>query len=101
MQRRALHPHVRTRSDCGALICLGLRPGGVKVMTVFCGPTDDDWYQDVPPPKLLPGAIARSVVQGLRDGVEDVWCGDVAKDYAERWRQDPRVLERELAGDVG
>lgn len=78
-----------------------LRPGGVKVMTVFCGPTDDDWYQDVPPPKLLPGAIARSVVQGLRDGVEDVWCGDVAKDYAERWRQDPRVLERELAGDVG
>ncbi|MEM7068182.1 MAG: SDR family NAD(P)-dependent oxidoreductase [Pseudomonadota bacterium] len=77
-----------------------LRAGGVKVMNVFCGPTEDEWHQDVPPPKLLPSAISRDLVNGLRNGLEDVWCGDVAKDMAERWRQNPRVLERELAGDT-
>ncbi|WP_428929266.1 SDR family oxidoreductase [Marinibacterium sp. SX1] len=76
-----------------------LRPGGVRVMTLFCGPTEDDWHQDVPPPKVTPSALARSLVAGLRDGLEDVWCGDVARELAERWRQNPRVLERELAGD--
>ncbi|MHA6345306.1 SDR family NAD(P)-dependent oxidoreductase [Roseivivax sp. CAU 1761] len=75
-----------------------LRPGGVRVMNVFVGPTEDDWHQDVPPPKVLPKALARSVVQGLRDGAEEVWCGDVAWDLRERFRSDPKVLERELGG---
>lgn len=78
-----------------------LRAGGVRVMNVFCGPTEDGWHQDVPPPKLAPGAVARAVVDGLKNGLEDVWCGDVARDLAERWRQNPRVLERELAGGTG
>ena len=78
-----------------------LRPGGVRVMNVFVGPTEDDWHQAVPPPKVAPNAIARSVVAGLRDGLEEVWCGDVARDLVARWRQNPKVLERELAGDAG
>jgi hypothetical protein len=36
-------------------------------------------------------------VAGLRQGVEDVWCGDVAKDLRDRFRRDPKVLERELS----
>lgn len=77
-----------------------LRPGGVRLMNVFVGPTEDEWHQDVPPPKVLPKGLTRSVVQGLRDGCEEVWCGDVAQDLAERWRQGPKVLERELSGGM-
>ncbi|SFP98992.1 SDR family NAD(P)-dependent oxidoreductase [Tranquillimonas alkanivorans] len=78
-----------------------LRPGGVRVMNVFSGPTEDDWHQAVPPPKVTPNAVARAVVAGLRDGLEEVWCGDVARDLVERWRQNPKVLERELTGGEG
>lgn len=72
------------------------RSSGLRVMNVFVGPTDDDWYQQLPPPKVLPPAIARSVLEGLRGGLEDVWCGDVAKDVRDRFRRDAKVLEREM-----
>ncbi len=72
------------------------RGAGLRVMNVFVGPTDDAWYQPLPPPKVLPPAIARSLVDGLQRGLEDVWCGDVAKDVRDRWRRDPKVLEREM-----
>jgi hypothetical protein len=65
-------------------------------MNLFTGPTEDDWFQLLPPPKVLPQAIARELVKGLQAGLEDVWCGDIAKDVRERFRRDPKVLEREL-----
>ncbi len=74
-----------------------LRPAGVRVVNVFPGPIDDEWNQNLPPPKLAPDALARAVVQALKDGLEDVYPGDVAQEWLERWREDPRVLERELA----
>ena len=71
------------------------RDAGLRVTNVYVGPTDDDWYQPLPPPKVTPAALARCVVQGLREGLEDVPCGDVAKDTWARFRRDPKVLERE------
>src|SRR4029077_11651096 len=35
-----------------------LRPGGVKVLNVFFGPLETEWYQAVPPPKVTPTALA-------------------------------------------
>ncbi|WP_428687276.1 SDR family NAD(P)-dependent oxidoreductase [Roseibium sp.] len=72
------------------------RASGLRVMTVFAGPDDDDWHQPLPPPKVTANALAKAVVGGLQQGLEDVWCGDVAKEIRERWRRDPKVLEREL-----
>ena len=74
-----------------------MRPAGIRVVNVFPGPVDDEWNQNLPPPKLAPDALARAVVQALKDGLEDVYPGDVAQEWLERWREDPRVLERELA----
>ncbi|MEL6234767.1 MAG: SDR family NAD(P)-dependent oxidoreductase [Pseudomonadota bacterium] len=74
------------------------RATGLRVMHVFVGPTEDDWHQPLPPPKLTPNALARDLVQGLRDGLEEVWSGDVAKDIRERYAASPKVLERELTG---
>ena len=78
------------------------RSSGLRVMNVYAGPTEDDWYQPLPPPKVTPQALAREVVRGLQDGLEDVWCGDVAKDIRERFLRDPKVLEREMTfGEEG
>lgn len=78
-----------------------LWPGGVRVMNVFSGPTDDEWHQPLPPPKVAPAALARAVVEGLKDGLEDVYVGDVAKDLIDRWRAGPKILEREMIESGG
>jgi NAD(P)-dependent dehydrogenase (short-subunit alcohol dehydrogenase family) len=74
-----------------------MRLAGIRVVNLFPGPVDDEWNQNQPPPKLSPDALANAVVKALRDGTEDVYPGDVAQEWLERWREDPRVLERELA----
>jgi NAD(P)-dependent dehydrogenase (short-subunit alcohol dehydrogenase family) len=74
-----------------------MRPAGVRVINVFPGPVDDEWNQLLPPPKLAPAALASAIVGALRDGVEDVFPGDVAQDWLARWRENPKVLERELS----
>lgn len=74
-----------------------MRPAGIRVINVFPGPIDDEWNQALPPPKLAPATLASAIVKALRDGVEDVYPGDVAQEWLERWRDNPKVLERELA----
>jgi NAD(P)-dependent dehydrogenase (short-subunit alcohol dehydrogenase family)/uncharacterized OB-fold protein len=74
-----------------------MRAAGIRVINVFPGPIDDEWNQNLPPPKVAPPALASAIVKALRDGVEDVYPGDVAQEWLERWRDNPKVLERELA----
>ncbi|MDE2370243.1 MAG: SDR family NAD(P)-dependent oxidoreductase [Burkholderiales bacterium] len=74
-----------------------MRPAGIRVINVFPGPIDDEWNQNLPPPKLAPQGLASAIVRALKDGVEDVYPGDVAQEWLERWRESPKVLERELA----
>lgn len=73
-----------------------LRSGGVKVVNVFSGPLDTEWFQTVPPPKVAPSVLAKAVIDALRKGVEDVFVGDVAQDIRARLEVNPKALEREL-----
>ena len=78
------------------------RGSGLRVMNVYAGPTDDDWHQLVHPPRVAPKALARSVVAGLREGLEEVYCGDIAQDIRARFRENPDLLAREItAGELG
>jgi NAD(P)-dependent dehydrogenase (short-subunit alcohol dehydrogenase family)/uncharacterized OB-fold protein len=74
-----------------------MRPAGVRVVNVFPGPIDDEWNQLLPPPKLAPAALAKAIVGALRDGIEDLYPGDVAQEWLARWRDNPKALERELS----
>ena len=74
-----------------------MRAGGVRVINVFPGPIDDEWNQMLPPQKLTPDALAKAVVVALKDGVEDVYPGEVAQEWLARWLENPKVLERELS----
>lgn len=78
-----------------------MRPGGVRVMNVYTGPTEDAWHQPLPPPKVAPAALAKAVIAGLKDGLEDVFVGDVARDLIDRWRAGPKILEREMTEPEG
>ncbi|HEX6413858.1 MAG TPA: SDR family NAD(P)-dependent oxidoreductase [Burkholderiales bacterium] len=74
-----------------------MRPAGVRVVNVFPGPIDDEWNQLLPPPKIAPAALAKSIVAALCEGIEDVYPGDVAQEWLERWRDNPKALEREIS----
>jgi len=74
-----------------------MRPAGIRVINVFPGPIEDEWNQNLPPPKVTPAALASSIVKALKEGIEDIYPGDVAQEWLERWRENPKVLERELA----
>jgi len=77
------------------------RSSGLRVMNVFHGPTEEnEWYQPLPPPRVTASALSRSIIDGLQRGLEDVWCGDIAVDIRERYRREPKVLEREMTFGV-
>ncbi len=74
-----------------------MMPFGIRVLNVFPGPVDDEWNQNVPPPKVAPSALAAAIVKGLVSGVEDLYPGDIAQEWLARLRENPKALEREVA----
>jgi len=72
------------------------RPSGIRVVNVFSGPIDYEWEQLTPPPRVAPAALARAIVGALKEGVEDVYVGDVAQEFRARLADNPKALEREL-----
>lgn len=74
-----------------------MRSGGVRVISVYAGPLEETWRQELPPPKVTPKQIADAVVLALKDGLEEVAVGDVAKDILARYLADPKTLEREMS----
>jgi len=73
-----------------------LRAGGVRVVNVFSGPLDTEWFQMVPPPKVRPNVVASAIVSALNSGTEDVFVGDVAEDIRRRLEANPKAVERDL-----
>jgi NAD(P)-dependent dehydrogenase (short-subunit alcohol dehydrogenase family) len=71
------------------------RASGLRVVDVLTGPIDDDWRQAIRPPKVAPAALAAAIVAALRDGLEEVVVGDVAKEIHAKWAEDPRLFRQE------
>jgi short-subunit dehydrogenase/uncharacterized OB-fold protein len=77
------------------------RGSGLRLVNVYIGPIEGDpWFQHLPPPKVTPNAVARATVNSLIEGLEEVPCGDIAKDIYARWRVDALLLEREITGEA-
>jgi NAD(P)-dependent dehydrogenase (short-subunit alcohol dehydrogenase family)/uncharacterized OB-fold protein len=72
-----------------------MRSAGVRVLSIFTGPTDDEDHQSVPPPKVAPARLARDIVEALERGREQTCVGDVAADAMARWLADPALYARE------
>ena len=82
----ALAQHIR-----GELI-----QSGIRVINIIGGPTENEWYQTVPQPKLGFEAVANAVVQALQQGLEEVHVGEFAKDISQRMERNAKAVEREL-----
>ncbi len=67
---------------------------GTHVMAVLPGSVDTDM---TPGGEAKPGAIAAELVQAIRDGVEDLYPGDMAKRVSSGLAQDRKAVEKEFA----
>jgi NAD(P)-dependent dehydrogenase (short-subunit alcohol dehydrogenase family) len=74
-----------------------LAAGGVRLATVLTGPTEDDAFQTLDPPRVTGRALAGAVLGALRRGLEEVVVGDVAVDLVARLEENPKAVERDLA----
>lgn len=72
-----------------------MRDAGVRVLSVFTGPVEDEHHQSVPPPKVAPSRIASTIVEALAQGREQTCVGDIAIDAMTRWLADPALYARE------
>ncbi|MEP7004715.1 MAG: SDR family NAD(P)-dependent oxidoreductase [Sphingomonas bacterium] len=72
-----------------------MRCAGVRVLSVFTGPVEDEHHQSVPPPRVAPARIAAAIVEALQQGREQTCVGDVASDAMARWLADPALYARE------
>jgi NAD(P)-dependent dehydrogenase (short-subunit alcohol dehydrogenase family) len=61
------------------------RAAGLRVINVLPGPISAD-------------TLAKSVISGLREGLEDIYPGEVAQEWLSRWLDSPKALERMVAG---
>jgi NAD(P)-dependent dehydrogenase (short-subunit alcohol dehydrogenase family) len=75
-----------------------LARGGVRLLTAFAGPTEDAWFQTFPQPRVTGRALAEGIVAALLNGQEEAVIGDIARDLTERLRENPKAVERDLAG---
>jgi len=72
-----------------------MRGIGVRVLSVFTGPVEDEHHQTVPPPRVAPGRLAAGIVDALLNGREQTCVGDIATDAMARWLADPALFIRE------
>ncbi|MDK3017299.1 SDR family NAD(P)-dependent oxidoreductase [Pseudodonghicola flavimaris] len=73
-----------------------LLQGGVKLINLYSGPTEDPWFQTMIPPKVNGAALARGIVKALTEGLEELDIGPVAQELRERLDANPKAVEREL-----
>ncbi|MEA5471174.1 SDR family oxidoreductase [Spirulina sp. 06S082] len=66
------------------------------VVGVLPGTVDTPGSHDFPPPKVSPQAVAREALQGVIDGVEDVYPGEQAKEMEAQLRSEPKALEKAM-----
>lgn len=80
---------------------LGLRAelaqGGLRLVNLYAGPTEDDWWQSAAPPRVGAGALAQGLLRGLAEGLEEVFIGPVSEDLRDRLAANPKAVERDLA----
>jgi len=71
---------------------------GTAVIAVMPGAVDTDMSKDFPPPKMPPSEVAAASLDGLENGDEEIYPGDMASGVSQGLDADPKAVEKEFAG---
>lgn len=72
---------------------------GTLVVGVYPGPVDTDLAANVPMDKISPNEVAKTVLNAIEDGEEDVFPDPVSTQMHEALLVDPKAVERQ-AGEM-
>jgi NAD(P)-dependent dehydrogenase (short-subunit alcohol dehydrogenase family) len=70
---------------------------GITVIGVYPGAMNTPMLAGVDSPKADPADVARSVIDGIEAGVEDITPDRFSADAYALWLKDPKALERQFA----
>ncbi|MBD2000869.1 SDR family oxidoreductase [Leptolyngbya sp. FACHB-541] len=68
------------------------------VVGVMPGTVDTRMSKDFPPPKVAPEEVVRAALQAVIDEVEDVYPGEQVQEMQAQLLQDPKAVEKWMAG---
>lgn len=68
------------------------------VVGVMPGTVDTKMSKEFPPPKVAPEEVVRAALQAVVDEVEDVYPGEQAQEMQAQLLQDPKAVEKWMAG---
>jgi NAD(P)-dependent dehydrogenase (short-subunit alcohol dehydrogenase family) len=69
----------------------------IAVHSVFPGPVDTDMAAAIDIQKTGPDEVAKAVIEGVQNGVEDIFPDPMARQVYEGWRRDHKAIEKQFA----
>jgi NAD(P)-dependent dehydrogenase (short-subunit alcohol dehydrogenase family) len=74
-----------------------LAKSNISVHGVFAGAIDTDMTRDLQMPKARPEDVARAIIEGVENGIDDIFPDTMSQGAFATWRSDPKELARQLA----
>src|SRR5207247_11300468 len=74
-----------------------LRGQGTFVVGVYPGPVDTDMAADFTVPKVSAGSVATAILDGLEQGLEEIYPDPFAVEYGDAYAVNPKGLEARIA----
>lgn len=73
----------------------------VSVHAVLAGAIDTDMVRTFDMPKTSPEAVARAVIEGVEQGLDEILPDPMSRELFATWKGDPKALELRLAAMSG
>jgi len=70
---------------------------GTAVVAVMPGAVDTDMSKDFPPPKMPPAEVVAAALDGLENGEEEIYPGEMAAGVSQGLQADAKAVEKEFA----
>ena len=74
-----------------------LRAQGTRVVGVYPGPVDTEMAADFMVPKASSASVANAILDGLEEGLEEIYPDPVARQFGSTYAADPKALEGLIA----
>ena len=74
-----------------------LQPKGIRVHAIFPGPVDTEMAAEVDLPKTPPNVVASAILEGIKNGVDNIFPDPMAAQVGQIWLANPQELERQFA----
>jgi NAD(P)-dependent dehydrogenase (short-subunit alcohol dehydrogenase family) len=74
-----------------------LQGQGTWVVGVYPGPVDTDMARDFTFPKVSASSVAHAILDGLEQGLEDIYPDPLAREFGEAYAVNPKSLEGRMA----